>query len=219
MSELGGAFGVRRGVPELLDEAEDLALFAGSAREIRELCDAVVERAPPRSFHRGRALLLRAMASAPDAREADLRAAIEALDAAGEPDHSARARLALGELLDGADARAELERAGALFAERGDDEGRARVALGLARLARAELRPDASRRHARDALRLLAPIETRGARASERRAHELLGDLAVDPREAIEAYRRALELGPARDEERALREKIERLRARRGPFR
>lgn len=223
MSELSGALGLPLDASELLEEAADELSF-GARERARELCDRAIERIPSSSHRLGAALYLRGLASEGETRLADLREAVAVLATSVDPSREAEARLALADVLALAasgEARVELERAGRLFEPRGELFGMARVKLGLARVALAERRYSEARRLGRSAIELLAQVETSAARRAEVGAHELIGDAAVDPGDAIDAYREAIDVAERSNElaPRPLREKIDRLRARRGPFR
>lgn len=224
MTEAGDALGLDAGIEELLDGAARELAF-GQLDRARELCERALEGLGPDADLRGVALYLRGLSREDPERVEDLRRAVAALDRHADPVLGVRARLALArtwlERDDLEAARASYAEALAQLAGGGHPVEHAQALLGIARL---ELAAGARRRAmdgARDALGHLAGALSLEARRHEVLALELLADAAEHAPEAIgfleEAVARAdrLELG----HQRVLVEKLDALRARRGPFR
>lgn len=223
MTEAGDALGWEPGIAELLEGARRELGF-GQLERARELCDRALEALAPESDLRGPALYLRGLAREDAGRVEDLRAAAAALDRHPDPALAGRARLALGRALVETEpeaARASYEDALARLAGQAVPLEEAEARLGIARL---ELAAGAGRRAsagARDALACLSGVLSLEARRQEVLALELLAEASDHPPEAIgfleDAVARAdrIELGRRR----ALRAKLDVLRARRGPFR
>ncbi len=221
MTEAGDALGWEPGIAELLEGARRELGF-GQLERARELCDRALEALAPESDLRGLALYLRGLAREDAGRVEDLRAAAAALDRHPDPALAGRARLALGWALVETEpeaARASYEDALARLAGQALEE--AQALLGIARL---ELASGAGRRaiaRAQGALARLSGVLSLEARRQEVLALELLAEASDHPPEAIgfleDAIARAdrIELGRRR----ALRAKLDVLRARRGPFR
>lgn len=223
MPEAEDALGLAPPAIDALLEAAARELSFGQHARARELCDRALELLDEGADARGIALYLRGIAREDEGLD-DLRAAVVALEPHPDRSLGARARLALAREL----ARAEPSRAraayGAAIASLSEVDlpiELAQARLGLGRLDLEEGAREGARRQARAALARLEGALSLEARRQEVLALELLGDAAEHPPEKIafleEALGRAerLELGRRR----VLAEKLDGLRAQRGPFR
>lgn len=214
--EARGALGLPEDVVERLARAEEELGFDQPARA-RELCDAVLEGLAPDSPWRAAALYLRAMARDDAGRLEDLREAVACAPNA-EPSWGARARLALGRALGDRD---QLERAVGELAACGRPVQEASAMLTLARLELGSGHPARARHWARSIRERLSGVLHLEARRYEVHALEVLADAAPEAAEERAFLREALERAQTLElgRRRALRERLERLEARRGPFR
>jgi len=148
---------------------------------------------------------------------ADLREAVRSATWA-EPSWGARARLALGRALRDRD---ELERAVGELAACGRPVQEASAMLTLARLELGSGHRARARHWAMSIRERLAGVMRLEARRYEVLALEVLADLAAEAAEERAWLREALERAEVLElgRRRALRERLDRLDARRGPFR
>ena len=222
MREAREALGLERLPRDLLRQAtREISLGASGRAE--ELVDEAIDRLPRDSTQLGPALVLRSRVVRGGRGVADLRRAVELLERHSDLVALAEARFALGSGLapydrPGARRQLELSRAGCECS--GDRIGRGRAHQLLGRLELEDGRRAAARAHAHRALQALDGVPGADARRCEVLAQELLGDAGVEPIDALVAYRAALQRAePTSACHRRLRAKIDRIRARVGPFR